>query len=108
MGVIERDETGLVRRVTMMFAPLDAALSLSAGLGGIVGEEFADDLFYNASMNEIAYDRTQKSRGYSQASPGPCTPSVAKERQQVGVQAVLVDMQQPMGAAFVDDELGMW
>jgi len=54
VGVIERDETGLVRRVTMMFAPLDAALSLSAGLGGIVGEEFADDLFYDASVNEIA------------------------------------------------------
>jgi hypothetical protein len=38
----------------MMFTPLDAALSLSAGLGAIVGEEFADDLFYNASVNEIA------------------------------------------------------
>lgn len=54
VGVIERDETGLVRRVTITFAPLDAAVSLSAGLGGIVGEEFGDDLFYNASVNEIA------------------------------------------------------
>ena len=54
MGVIERDETGLVRRLTMTFAPLDAALSLSAGLGDIVGEEFGNDLFYDASVNEIA------------------------------------------------------
>ncbi|WP_188112705.1 hypothetical protein [Rhizobium tropici] len=43
--MIERDETGLVRRVTMTFAPLDSAVSLSAGLGGIVGEEFDGDLF---------------------------------------------------------------
>ncbi|WP_244604449.1 hypothetical protein [Mesorhizobium japonicum] len=54
VGVIERDETGLVRRVTMTFAPLDAALSLSAGLAGIVGKEFGDDLCYNASANKIA------------------------------------------------------
>jgi len=54
VGVIERDETGLVRRVTMTFAPLDAALSLSAGLGDIVGEEFGNDLFYDASANKIA------------------------------------------------------
>ncbi|MGO7686861.1 hypothetical protein ACC696_19660 [Rhizobium ruizarguesonis] len=54
VGVIERDETGLVQRVTMTFSPLDAAVSLSAELGGIVGEEFGDDLFYDASMNEIA------------------------------------------------------
>jgi len=46
VGVIERDESGIVRRVTMTFAPLDAALSLSAGLAGIVGEEFGDDLFH--------------------------------------------------------------
>jgi hypothetical protein len=54
VGVIERDETGLVRRVTMTFAPLDAAVSLSAGLGDIVGKGFGDDLFYTASVNEIA------------------------------------------------------
>jgi len=54
VGVIECDETGLVRRVTMTFAPLDAAVSLSAELGGIVGEEFGDDLFYDASVNESA------------------------------------------------------
>ncbi len=36
IGVIERDETGVVHRVTMTFAPLDAALSLSAGLGRIL------------------------------------------------------------------------
>ncbi|UIY31803.1 hypothetical protein LZK73_33500 (plasmid) [Neorhizobium galegae] len=54
VGVIERDESGLVRRVTMTFAPLDAAVSLSAGLGGIVGQEFGGDLFYDASINEIA------------------------------------------------------
>ena len=54
VGVIERDETGLVRRVTMTFAPLDAALSLSLGLCSIVGEEFGDDLFFDASVNEIA------------------------------------------------------
>lgn len=53
VGVIERDETGFVRRVTMTFSPLDAALSLWAGLGGIVGEEFGDDLFYGAPVNEI-------------------------------------------------------
>jgi hypothetical protein len=33
------------------------------------------------------------------------TPAAAKERKQVGVQAVLVDMQQSMRAAFVDNEL---
>ncbi|MEK1896888.1 MAG: hypothetical protein AAAB20_27030 [Rhizobium sp.] len=54
VGVIERDETGLVRRVTMTFAPLDAAVSLSAGLGGVVGQSFDGDLFYDASVNEIA------------------------------------------------------
>ncbi|MGO8419227.1 hypothetical protein ACC807_08040 [Rhizobium ruizarguesonis] len=54
MGVIERDETGLVQRVAMTFAPLDAAVSLSAELRGIVGEEFGDNLFYDASVNEIA------------------------------------------------------
>ncbi|MEH2702258.1 MULTISPECIES: hypothetical protein [Rhizobium] len=54
VGVIERDETGLVQRVTMTFAPLDAAVSLSAELGGIVGEEFGGDLFFDASVNEIA------------------------------------------------------
>lgn len=54
VGVVERDEAGLVRRVTMTFAPLDAAVSLSAGLGGIIGQEFGDDLFYNASVDEIA------------------------------------------------------
>lgn len=54
VGVIERDETGLVRRVTMTFAPLNAALSLSSGLGGIVGEKFGDDLFYSAPVNEVA------------------------------------------------------
>nr|WP_250814264.1 hypothetical protein [Neorhizobium tomejilense] len=53
VGVIERDESGLVRRVTMTFAPLDAALSLSAGLGGIVGQELGGDLFYDASINKI-------------------------------------------------------
>jgi hypothetical protein len=53
IGVIERDESGLVRRVTMTFAPLDAALSLSAGLGGIVGQELGGDLFYDASINKI-------------------------------------------------------
>jgi hypothetical protein len=54
VGVIERDESGLVRRVTMTFAPLDAAVSLSAGLSGIVGKAFGDNLFYNASVNEVA------------------------------------------------------
>ncbi|WP_245441793.1 hypothetical protein [Rhizobium leguminosarum] len=54
VGVIERDETGLVRRVTMTFAPLDAALSLSAGLGDIVGKGLGDDLFYTASVKRIA------------------------------------------------------
>ncbi|WP_281035107.1 MULTISPECIES: hypothetical protein [Rhizobium] len=37
----------------MTFAPLDAAVSLSAELGGIVGEEFGDDLLYDARVNEI-------------------------------------------------------
>ncbi|MBY5558459.1 hypothetical protein [Rhizobium leguminosarum] len=54
VGVIERDDTGLVRRVTMTFAPLDAALSLSAGLGVVVGKTFGDDLFYETSVNEVA------------------------------------------------------
>ncbi|MGO8035415.1 hypothetical protein [Rhizobium leguminosarum] len=54
MGVIERDETGHVQRVTMTFAPLDAAVSPSAELGGIVGKELGDDLFSDASVNEIA------------------------------------------------------
>ncbi|MGO8257068.1 hypothetical protein [Rhizobium ruizarguesonis] len=54
VGVIERDETGLVQRVAMTFAPLDAAVSLSAELRDIVGEEFGDNLFYDASVNEIA------------------------------------------------------
>ncbi|MBN9982486.1 hypothetical protein [Rhizobium laguerreae] len=54
VGVIERDDTGLVRRVTMTFAPLDAAVSLSAGLGAVVGKTFGDDLFYEASVNEVA------------------------------------------------------
>ncbi len=54
VGVIERDEAGLVRRVTMTFAPLDAALSLSAGLGHILEKDFGPDLFYDASINEIA------------------------------------------------------
>ncbi|MBY3037301.1 hypothetical protein HFO56_35840 [Rhizobium laguerreae] len=54
VGVVERDESGLVRRVTMTFAPLDAAVSLSAGLSGIVGKAFGGDLFYDASVNEIA------------------------------------------------------
>ena len=54
VGVIERDETGIVRRVTMTFAPLDAAVSLSTGLSGIVGQAFGGDLFYDASVNEIA------------------------------------------------------
>ncbi|MDQ0996214.1 hypothetical protein QFZ34_001391 [Phyllobacterium ifriqiyense] len=54
VGVIERDDTGLVRRVAMTFAPLDAALSLSAGLAGVVGKEFGDDLFYDASVNKVA------------------------------------------------------
>ncbi|MEH7881493.1 hypothetical protein V7799_30010 [Rhizobium laguerreae] len=54
VGVIERDETGLVRRVTMTFAPLDAAVSLSAGLGVVVRKEFGDDLFYDASVNKVA------------------------------------------------------
>jgi hypothetical protein len=54
VGVIERDKTGLVRRVTMTFAPLDAALSLSTGLGGLIRQEFGDDLFYNASVNDVA------------------------------------------------------
>jgi hypothetical protein len=54
VGVIERDEAGVVRRVTMTFAPLDAAVSLSAGLGSILEREFARDLFYDAPINEIA------------------------------------------------------
>ncbi|WP_260690360.1 hypothetical protein [Rhizobium leguminosarum] len=54
LGVIERDETGHVQRVTMTFAPLDAAVSPSAELGGIVGKELGDDLFSDASVNEVA------------------------------------------------------
>ncbi len=54
IGVIERDEADVVHRVTMTFAPLDAAMSLSAGLGRILAQEFDRDLFYNASIDEVA------------------------------------------------------
>ncbi len=54
VGVIERDEAGLVRRVTITVAPLDAALSLSAELGRLIGKEFGGNLFYGASIAETA------------------------------------------------------
>lgn len=38
IGVIERDGTDAVRRVTIAFSPLDAALSLSAALGNALNE----------------------------------------------------------------------
>lgn len=53
VGVIERDDAGGVHRVAMTFAPLDAALSLSAGLGRILEQELGRDLFYDASVSEI-------------------------------------------------------
>jgi hypothetical protein len=39
VGIIERNKDGTVHRVTMTFAPLDSALSLSAGVGAAVPEK---------------------------------------------------------------------
>ncbi len=59
----------------------------------------------NSKLRRGVYDSTQRpGRGYDQP-PAFRTPSAAKERQQGDVQAVLVDMQQSMRAAFVDNEL---
>lgn len=54
VGVVERNDAGVVHRVAMTFAPLDAALSLSAGLGRILEQELGRDLFHDASTIEIA------------------------------------------------------
>lgn len=54
VGVIERDEADVVHRVTMTFAPLDAALALSAGLGRILEQELGRDLFYDLTNSETA------------------------------------------------------
>ena len=45
VGVIERDGTNIVRRVTMTFSPLDAAMSLSADVGLAIGGEAGVNLF---------------------------------------------------------------